>query len=47
MGLDGPAHLAEEIPQPKRFLPRIMIIVILRSPCSKSFDSLLAAGQQQ
>ncbi|KAJ4050876.1 hypothetical protein NW756_003976 [Fusarium oxysporum] len=29
MGLDGPAHLAEEIPQPKRFLPRIMIIVIL------------------
>ena len=29
MGLDGPAHLAEEIPHPKRFLPRIMIIVIL------------------
>ncbi|KAG5743892.1 hypothetical protein H9Q72_012139 [Fusarium xylarioides] len=29
MGLDSPAYLAEEIPQPKRFLPRIMIIVIL------------------
>lgn len=29
MGLDGPAHLAEEIPQPKRHLPRIMLIVIL------------------
>ncbi|KAI9928663.1 hypothetical protein ASPWEDRAFT_168636 [Aspergillus wentii DTO 134E9] len=29
MGLDGPAHLAEEIPEPKRHLPRIMLIVIL------------------
>ncbi|KAJ3549181.1 hypothetical protein NM208_g74 [Fusarium decemcellulare] len=29
MGLDGPAHLAEELPQPKRHLPRIMLIVIL------------------
>ncbi|KAK9371393.1 choline transport protein [Lipomyces kononenkoae] len=29
MGLDGPAHLAEELPQPKRSLPRIMLIVIL------------------
>lgn len=29
MGLDGPAHLAEEIPQPKRHLPRVMLIVIL------------------
>ncbi|KAK9238964.1 choline transport protein [Lipomyces kononenkoae] len=29
MGLDGPAHLAEELPQPKRSLPRIMLIVVL------------------
>lgn len=29
MGLDGPAHLAEEIPQPKRHLPRVMLIVII------------------
>ena len=28
MGLDGPAHLAEELPQPKKSLPRIMLIVI-------------------
>ncbi|KAF5975974.1 choline transporter protein [Fusarium bulbicola] len=28
MGLDSPAHLAEEIPQPKRFLPRIMILIL-------------------
>ncbi|KEZ46730.1 hypothetical protein SAPIO_CDS0006 [Scedosporium apiospermum] len=28
MALDGPAHLAEEIPQPKKLLPRIMLIVI-------------------
>ncbi|KAM5349527.1 hypothetical protein ACJ41O_006032 [Fusarium nematophilum] len=29
MGLDSPAHLAEEVPNPKRVIPRIMIIVIL------------------
>lgn len=29
MGLDGPAHLAEEVPQPKRILPRVMLIVII------------------
>ncbi|KAH7009659.1 amino acid/polyamine transporter I [Ilyonectria destructans] len=29
MGLDGPAHLGEELPNPKRLLPRIMVIVIL------------------
>lgn len=29
MGLDGPAHLAEEIPEPKKSLPRVMLIVIL------------------
>ncbi|KAK3618903.1 hypothetical protein LTR22_026194 [Elasticomyces elasticus] len=28
MGLDGPAHLAVELPQPKRILPRVMLIVI-------------------
>lgn len=28
MGLDGPAHLAEEIPDPKRALPRILLIVL-------------------
>ncbi|KAE8327938.1 amino acid/polyamine transporter I [Aspergillus sergii] len=28
MGLDGPAHLAEELPQAKKSLPRIMLIVI-------------------
>lgn len=28
MGLDGPAHLAEEIPNPKQSLPRILLIVI-------------------
>ncbi|KAE8343714.1 hypothetical protein BDV24DRAFT_149334 [Aspergillus arachidicola] len=29
MGLDGPAHLAEELPRPKILLPRIMIIVVV------------------
>lgn len=29
MGLDGPTHLAEEIPQPRRHLPRILLIVII------------------
>ncbi|PYH77017.1 hypothetical protein BO82DRAFT_406628 [Aspergillus uvarum CBS 121591] len=29
MGLDGPAHLAEELPRAKILLPRIMMIVIL------------------
>lgn len=29
MGLDGPAHLAEELPRPKVLLPRIMVMVIL------------------
>ncbi|RAL05475.1 uncharacterized protein BO80DRAFT_398059 [Aspergillus ibericus CBS 121593] len=29
MGLDGPAHLAEELSHPKKSLPRIMLIVIL------------------
>lgn len=29
MGLDGPTHLAEEIPQPRRRLPRILIIVVI------------------
>lgn len=28
MGLDAPAHLAEELPEPKRIIPRIMVIVI-------------------
>ncbi|GAM36589.1 hypothetical protein TCE0_018f05789 [Talaromyces pinophilus] len=29
MGLDGPAHLAEEIPEPKKSLPRVMLMVII------------------
>lgn len=29
MGLDGPTHLGEELPQPKQLLPRILIIVIV------------------
>ncbi|VUC32522.1 unnamed protein product [Clonostachys rosea] len=29
MGLDSPTHLAEELPQPKRTLPQILIVVIL------------------
>lgn len=29
MAVDGPTHLAEEIPQPKQSLPRILLIVIL------------------
>lgn len=29
MGLDGPAHLAEELPRPKVLLPRIMVTVLL------------------
>lgn len=29
MALDGPSHLAEEIPDPKRVLPRVMPVVIL------------------
>lgn len=29
MAIDGPTHLAEEIPRPKVALPRIMLIVVL------------------
>ncbi|KAH6712496.1 amino acid/polyamine transporter I [Leptodontidium sp. MPI-SDFR-AT-0119] len=29
MGLDGPAHLAEEIDRPKKSLPRVLLIVVL------------------
>lgn len=29
MGLDAPTHLAEELPEPKKLLPRAMLIVIL------------------
>ncbi|KAH6896037.1 amino acid/polyamine transporter I [Thelonectria olida] len=29
MGLDSPTHLGEELPQPKRILPRILIVVIV------------------
>lgn len=29
MGLDCPTHLAEEIPRPKKIIPRILVVVIL------------------
>lgn len=28
MALDGPTHLAEELPSPKRIMPRILVITI-------------------